>query len=200
MLPSFSTRAHQEIALRNSLLHRYRASADILPETLLDVATRELCRFGRVEQCATLFARWTMDRPGSPRLKAGLTEARKSGRDAREKLTPQNLKSVQMLFNGKVRDVPEAARVQQAERLTDRFLRYYHHAVPFDRRVIDAAWRRCHGEDCDERQKSAWASLGSPEEKSATLSDSAVPSDPAEPASAWGSPDEESDAGTLEVE
>jgi hypothetical protein len=30
------------------------------------------------------------------------------------------------------------------------FLTHYHHAVPFDRRVVDVAWDRCRGRGCEE--------------------------------------------------
>jgi hypothetical protein len=33
------------------------------------------------------------------------------------------------------------------------FVRNYHHAAPFDRRVIAAAWGECRGERCDERRR-----------------------------------------------
>ncbi len=200
LLPSFSTRAHQEIALRNSLLLRHGAGAGVMPESILDEATRELCRFGRMQQCATLFARWRLDRPGSPRFKNALEEARRGGREAREELSQKTLKSLEMLFRGNIRDVPEDQRAQQAERLTDRFLRYYHHVAPFDRRLIDAAWRRCVGADCEQQQKSAWGRLGSPEENAGKLSSSAATSGVGESKFAWDASEQESDASPLEVE
>jgi spermidine synthase len=138
-MPPFATPAHRETSLRNSLLLRYAESADILPEDVLDEAAREMCRLGRTQQCATLFARWQLDRPGSPRLKAALVAARNENRNAGREIAQPQLRALQMLFDGRVPEVPAPALAQQAERLTERFLRYYHHPVPFDRRVIDAA-------------------------------------------------------------
>jgi hypothetical protein len=81
-----------------------------------------------------------------------------------------------MLFDGRVPNVNEAARGQQAERLTERFLRYYHYAAPFDPHVVEAAWRRCRGEQCEERQRAAWQSLSSLDHDTTALSESAAQS------------------------
>jgi hypothetical protein len=199
-MPPFATPAHRETSLRNSLLLRYAESTDVLPERVLDEAAREMCRLGRTQQCATLFARWQLDRPGSPRLKAALAAARKDNRKAGREIGQRQLRALQMLFNGRIPDVPEPAQAQQAERLTERFLRYYHHPVPFDRRVIDAAWRRCSGGDCEERQRKAWASDPSPEEHTPALSESAVPKEPTPGEPDWDAPEGVDDLGTQEIE
>jgi spermidine synthase len=184
-LPPFTTPAHRDVAMKNSLLLRLASSQDVLPESIIAAAAREMCRLGRTQQCATLFARWQLDRPGSPRMKAALSEARRGERNAAQELGQRQLRGLQMLFDGRVPDVPEPALAQQAERLTERFLRYYHHAAPFDRRVIDASWRRCRGDDCDERQQRAWRNLHFSEEELATLSESAIPTEPEPSDSAW---------------
>ena len=105
-----------------------------------------------------------------------------------------------MLFDGKVPEVKEAARAQQAERLTERFLRYYHHVVPFDRRVVEAAWRRCVGEDCEDQQRDAWQRLSSLDGDTPSLSESAVPSPRGRSESAWDSFDDEQTVGTAETQ
>jgi hypothetical protein len=38
---------------------------------------------------------------------------------------------------------------EEAQRLTDLFLAYYNHVVPFDRRVLEEFWDRCDGEECE---------------------------------------------------
>jgi hypothetical protein len=96
-----------------------------------------------------------------------------------------------MLYDGRVPGVEEALLAQQAERLTQRFLLHYHHAVPFDRRVIEAAWRRCRGADCDDRQRDAWRHLGSLDGDVPTLSDSAAPSGRGRAASDWDAEEED---------
>jgi hypothetical protein len=176
-LPSLSSPTHRELALKNSLLHRYAAGGEALPEPLLAAATHELCRFRRTEQCATLFARWQLDRPGSPRLRSALAKARQINPGSRRDLAPGKLRQLRMLYEGRVPDIDEKARVQQAERLTQRFLLHYHHAAPFDRRVIEAAWRRCRGDDCEDRQREAWQRSGSLDGEAPVLSESAAPSE-----------------------
>ena len=145
---------------------------------MLEAAAHELCRLRRSEQCATLFARWQLDRPGSPRLAKALAETRKLNRASRRELSAATLSRLRMLFDGKVPDVKEAARAQQAEHLTKRFLNYYHQAVPFDRRVVEAAWRRCSGDDCEDRQRAAWQDLSSLDSDVPPLSGAATPPEP----------------------
>jgi spermidine synthase len=174
-LPSLSSPAHREVSLENSLLLRYAAGGEALPERVLEAATYELCRFRRTEQCATLFARWQLDRPGSPRLRSALAEARQMNRATRRDLVGGRLRQLRMLYEGKVAEVDESAWAQQAERMTQRFMRHYHHAVPFDRRTIEAAWRRCRGDDCEERQRLAWQRLSSLDGAVPGLSESAAP-------------------------
>jgi hypothetical protein len=188
-LPPFTTPAHEQVSRRNSLLVRYGGSGDILPERVLEVAAREMCRLGHTQQCATLFARWQLDRPGSPRFKSAVAEVRQGS--GRREVTPGRLRLLQMLFDGKVPDVKEEALAQQAERLTQRFLRYYHHAVPFDRRVVEAAWLRCRGEDCEGRERDAWQRWSPVDGDVPASSESAVPSEPGRSASAWDAPEEE---------
>lgn len=189
-LPPLTSRAHREVALRNSLLLRYAAGADVLPERLLETTARELCRLRRTEQCATLFARWQLDRPGSPRLRIALAEARRANRASRRDLAPGKLRQLRMLYDGKVPDVKPAARADQAERLTERFLLHYHHAVPFDRRVIEAAWRRCRGDDCEDRQQQAWQHLSSLDRHAMVLAESAAPNEREGTGPAWDGEEE----------
>ena len=184
-LPPLISPAHREVSLRNSLMLRYAAGADVLPERLLEATARELCRLRRTEQCATLFARWQLDRPGSPRLKRALAEMRQANRASSRDLAPGKLKQLRMLFDGRIPDVKEAALAEQAERLTERFLLHYHHAVPFDRRVVEAAWLRCRGDDCEDRKEEAWQRMSSLDGQVPVLSDSSVPSVRGRSGPAW---------------
>jgi hypothetical protein len=184
-LPPLISPAHREVSLRNSLMLRYAAGADVLPERLLEATARELCRLRRTEQCATLFARWQLDRPGSPRLKRALAEMRQANRASSRDLAPGKLKQLRMLFDGRVPDVKEAALAEQAERLTERFLLHYHHAVPFDRRVVEAAWLRCRGDDCEDRKEEAWQRMSSLDGQVPVLSESSVPSVRGRSGPAW---------------
>ena len=96
-----------------------------------------------------------------------------------------------MLYEGKVADVDESVLVQQAERMTQRFLLHYHHAVPFDRRTIEAAWRRCRGDDCEDRQREAWQRLSSLDGEVPVLSESAAPSERGRTVPAWDAEEED---------
>ncbi len=96
-----------------------------------------------------------------------------------------------MLYEGRVLDVDESALAQQAERMTQRFLLHYHHAVPFDRRTIEAAWRRCRGDDCEDRQREAWQRLSSLDGETPVLSESAAPSERGRSVPAWDAEEED---------
>jgi hypothetical protein len=96
-----------------------------------------------------------------------------------------------MLHEGKIRDVDESALAQQAELMTQRFLLHYHHAVPFDRRTIEAAWRRCRGDDCEDRQREAWQRLSSLDGEVPMLSGSAAPSERERTVPAWYAEEED---------
>ncbi|MEE2674613.1 MAG: fused MFS/spermidine synthase [Myxococcota bacterium] len=171
-MPPLSSPAHRDVSLQNSLLRRYAEAGEALPEDVLEVAIRELCRLGRHEQCATLLARWSLDRPGSPRMKAVVADIRKNRRRSRQEITPAALAKLRVLFDGKVPDLEEGLLLKQAERLTDRFLRYYHPAAPFDLRVVEAAWSRCRADDCEERRQAAWQRLSSLDESISDWTDS----------------------------
>jgi SAM-dependent methyltransferase len=167
-LPPFATEAHERVASRNSLLRRFAISRGSLPEDVLEIAARETCRFSRHAECATFFASWGFDHPGSPLRRSTLTEVRSTGKGRNNPyLTPANLAGLQALFGGSGRAVPDGAFRMQAERMTDRFLRHYHHAVPFDRDVLEAAWSRCRGDKCEERRRLAEQRVGWTEADSA---------------------------------
>jgi len=195
-LPPLSSPAHRELSLQNSLLRRYAAGGEALPERVLEAATSELCRFRRTEQCATLFARWQLDRPGSPRLARALAKSRQLNRASRRELARGKLRQLRMLYEGKVQNVDESARGRLAEQLTQRFVLHYHHAAPFDRSVIEAAWRGCRGDDCEDRQRVAWERLSSLDGDVPVLSESAAPSERERRVSAW---DTEEDAEEVDL-
>jgi hypothetical protein len=190
-LPPLISARHREVSLQNSLLLRYAGGSDVLSERLLEASASELCRLRRNEQCAAVFARWQLDRPGSPRFKQAINRARKASRAAQQDLSPAELRKVRMLFDGKVPDVPEAALARQAEKLTERYMLHYHHPVPFDRRIIEAAWRRCTGKDCKDKQDAAWRQLSSLDANVQQLSHFAAPSDREDMGLTW---DDEQDA------
>ena len=159
-LPPYATEAHERVSKRNSLLRRFARNRGSLAEEILETAARETCRFFRHEECATFFARWGFDHPASKRRRSTLAEVRKDTSGTNPYLTPANLSGLRALFEAEVRDVPDGAFRLQAEQLTNRFLRHYHHAVPFNRDILEAAWSRCRGEQCAERRRLAEQRLG----------------------------------------
>jgi hypothetical protein len=55
---------------------------------------------------------------------------------------------------------PSDRPLMLASQITERFLNFYHHAVPFDRRVIEALWSQCTFEECEQPRRSAEEYLG----------------------------------------
>jgi spermidine synthase len=158
-LPALVGPAPARVGERNSLLRRLAGEGGPLPEEMIEAAARESCRFKRLEQCATFLARWRFDHPQSPRLEATLEELRADG-EAGRSLRPARIAGLVALFEGRIRPSPEGVPRPRAERLTRRYLRYYHHAVPFDRAKIEAVWSRCRGETCAEARRRAEERLG----------------------------------------
>jgi spermidine synthase len=159
-LPPYLSRPHRRVAARNSLLRRYAGRGGALPDDVFDAVAREICRFNRQEQCATLFARWGIDHPDSARLESTLAEVRENAKGSNPGLAPASLARLRALFAGRVPAVADDASLARAEAVTDRFVRHYHHAVPFDRRALDRVWNRCRAKGCEERRREAEESLG----------------------------------------
>jgi spermidine synthase len=158
-LPALVGPAQARVGARNSLLRRLAGEGAPLAEEVLEAAARETCRFNKLEQCAALLARWRFDHPHSQRLEETLEDLRAEG-EGRRSLRPARIAGLMALFEGRIRPSPEGVPRPRAERLTSRYLRYYHHAVPFDRTKIEAVWSRCRGEKCAEARRRAEERLG----------------------------------------
>jgi len=159
-LAPYESRAQERVALRNSLFRRYAKGRTPLPEELVEAATFEACRFHRNEHCGTLFALWSLLYPQSATLKGALSASRKKGDEAARYLTPQSLAGLKPLFGFTVAGLKQTYSASEAENLTGRFRRHYHHVVPFSRDRLDEIWRRCSGRDCRSRQLSAESQIG----------------------------------------
>jgi hypothetical protein len=147
LAPYLSDR-HRELSVRNSLLRRYAGGGEALAEEVLEVAARETCRFDRGADCATLFARWAFDHPGSQRRRDVLADLRLRGGNRIPDIAPSRLRELHAFYSGRIQPESGGLTSEQALLLTTRFLNYYHHAVPFDRRVLESVWGRCEGADC----------------------------------------------------
>jgi spermidine synthase len=155
-LLKFANPQGARVGARNSLLRRYGLQGSALSEAVLAEATEETCRVGRNLECATLFAYGRYAYPGSESLHASLLRARQALNARRVQLheasAPAELAEVELdqltaLFST---ELPEPRDpLVQAPRVSRGFARYYHHAVPFDRRSLQVAWARCTSEACD---------------------------------------------------
>jgi predicted membrane-bound spermidine synthase len=149
-LPRLLEPASAAVGARNSLVRRYIASQGD-SETVIEEVTRETCGLDRRVECAALFARWGHDHPNSPRLAAALVEVQKAYTgDA--VVHAENLSQLVPLFDADdARNEADGSRpLVHADRIANDFLLYYHHAVPFDRRVLTRAWNRCTIPACEE--------------------------------------------------
>jgi hypothetical protein len=151
---------HREVSIRNSLLRRYAGGGTSLPEEILETAARETCRMNRGADCATFFARWAFDHPDSAHRGATLSELRRDLRPENPHIAPRLLGGLLTFYTGRVDPESDELTSARAQRLTLRFLNYYHHAVPFDPRALEEAWDRCQGDGCDaaraQSEKSLW--------------------------------------------
>jgi spermidine synthase len=159
-LPLFPRPASAELGAQNSLWSRIATQPDgSLAESALEAAVRESCRSYRATECATFLARWQHEHPDSMRLAQALAEARKPGSRSR---VPDDRELARIArFYGSQVDEPDKRRaIVRANAMTERFLRYYHHAVPFDRAGIARAWARCRADECVHARRKAEAQLG----------------------------------------
>jgi hypothetical protein len=159
-LPRFATLAGARIGWQNSLLRRYAGGApqEPLPEPVLAPAVRETCQRMQQAACATLFARWKRDHPESARLGAALDEWQSK---APVMLVDETLAEISVLFGGgKIDDLPGDTPLPRARQASRNFLLHYHHAVPFDRRVLRVLWNRCTAEPCTDARRRVEERLG----------------------------------------
>lgn len=56
--------------------------------------------------------------------------------------------------------VSSAISLRRAQTLTQNFMRFYHYALPFDRRVLQAAWNSCTAKNCAEARRRAEETVG----------------------------------------
>jgi len=154
------SRAQERIAIQNSLLRRHARGKRPLPEDIILAAAQESCRFNHNHHCGTFFALWSLHYPQSPTLKQALLAKRQQGSEASRHLTPQNLAMLKLLFGQAEPGVAKRYSAAEAERLTGRFRRHYHHVVPFRRDRLDEIWDRCREADCEERRIRAEDGIG----------------------------------------
>jgi spermidine synthase len=144
------------IGARNSLLRRYGGAQ--LPESLLDDAVRETCGLEYLPECATLLALWQRDHPDSPLLAAALADVRRIWADPI--LQDGRIADLARLFDAEVEFGEVRRPLLRAQRVTDQFLDHYHHAAPFDRRVLERVWDACEREGCEAPRRRLESRIG----------------------------------------
>ncbi len=159
-IPRFLRPAHERVGSRNSLLGRLAPPGEPLPEQALEAAVLESWRFERFVQCSVLLARWATDYPDSQRRKNVLADIRKQAGAEAPNFTAAKLERLAALYESPAAELGDETTIEEAQALTNRYAIHYQHAVPFDRRVLDDAWRRCNGERCEMQRQAVMAELG----------------------------------------
>jgi hypothetical protein len=125
----------------NSLLRRYaqRSGGRLSEQAHLELA-EQACR-NIPTLCATLMADWMRDFPSSPTRDQMLERVRQMPQFAPH-LIDTRLRHLAGLFGGGAGS-EGALDPEQARRLTDLFVEYYHHGTPFSRESLALVWREC---------------------------------------------------------
>ncbi len=144
-LPRLATRAAAEVGREHSLLRRrLGAAADRPPEPVLETVGVETCRLGLVVECATILGRWQRDYPDSPGRLELLEQARSLSPELAAALEPERLANLASLVRpGQPFQSASGDFATAANEAVALFSSQYHHALPFDRRVLAEEWRRC---------------------------------------------------------
>jgi hypothetical protein len=146
-LPKFMRPESVAIAEKNSLLRRLVGGAP-LPPVVLGVAARENCRFDRGAACATFIAKWKDAHPASKSMSAVLAKLRKNPHNS-SFLGAESIEGLVAFYTGRVVEAREARPLVFARKQTNRYIRHFNPAIPFDRRSLDEIWRACDTPRCE---------------------------------------------------
>ncbi len=106
--------------------------------------------------CVTLLAHWYHEAPRSPALSRLIYETRD-----KPEVSLDMIRSAAMLYRESPDEGGRESALTRAKNATDFFIRYHHHAAPFNREGLATLWRRCIGEtNCLENRKLATQILG----------------------------------------
>jgi spermidine synthase len=159
-LPIYLSDAHRELADRNSMLRRYAGEGAVFSEDVLESVTHETCRLYRYKECASFFALWELEHPGSSQLAAALARSRKRLGSRASEIAPGRLATLGRLRSGKGLDGSFAISAKKGLALSNDFVDHYHHAAPFDLGLLESLWKQCRGENCDETRREVMEGLG----------------------------------------
>jgi spermidine synthase len=148
------------LGAENSLVRRYAArSGGRLPEAFRAQVVDEACHLDG-PRCATLFAQWQYENPGSSELPRLLARMRRFPAVA-DQLSPDRLAKLTWLFDaGTLPDAPYDYK--SAARGSRLFVDHYHHAAPFDGQALAAIWSHCSGDDRCQNGADRHRDMGTP--------------------------------------
>jgi len=140
-LPLTLRAAPAAVGTDNSLLRRFaQLSGGRLSEPAHHDLTEQACR-NIPTLCATLMADWIREYPTSPARDQMLERVRQAPPFAPH-LGDTKLQHLVDLLTGGTGS-QGSLTPEQARRLTDLFVEYYHHGTPFSRESLALAWREC---------------------------------------------------------
>ena len=143
-LPSSIAQPAGDLAAKNSLLRRYRATLSHPDRLALwPRLVAEACRT-RPTLCSVLVARWRVEEPQSSArdsLVASLREQDELALALSEPLLSEleGFYAESLLADG----APSEIEFAEAARLSELFARTHHHAAPFNSEHVTELWRRC---------------------------------------------------------
>ena len=106
--------------------------------------------------CVALLAHWYHEAPRSPGLSRLIYETRN-----KPAVSLDMIRAAAMLYRESPDGGGRESALTRAKNATDLFIRYHHHAAPFNREGLATLWRRCIGEaNCLENRKLATQILG----------------------------------------
>jgi hypothetical protein len=139
------------VGRENSLLRRLTGGKNP-PPVVLGVAASENCRFDLAAACATFMAKWKYDRPDSGRMAPVLAKLRKKPQNAGQ-LRKESINNLVFFFGGERANPRENHTLAFARKQTNRYLKHFSLAVPFDRRVLEEIWRECDTPPCEQARR-----------------------------------------------
>lgn len=136
------------MGLRNSLLRRLITRGKF-PPVVLGVAASENCRFDRGAACATFMAKWKHDKSAPERFSALLPKLQKNPIVASQ-LRMESIEGLASFFGGERLRISGPRPVAFAQMQTNRYLKHFNLALPFDRAVLEDIWKACDSPPCEQ--------------------------------------------------
>jgi len=139
-VPSTAQPDPAAVGAGNSLLRRYARLSGGLSDGTYQQVVEEACNHDPV-QCPTFMAGWMRDVPSSPARDALLEQHRAEPLFAPHLRAPRLRELALLLGDGASLDEPVTP--DRAKALTDLYVNYYQHAMPFSRELLARQWRVC---------------------------------------------------------